>query len=214
MHEIICPHCKKAFKIDEAGYADILKQVRDEAFEKQLEQRLEIAKREEQAAIALAVAKVTQDLERGAVEKDKEILNVKSQLQIELHKSTAMKDAEIQALKSQLDAMGVSQEAVRDVEKERDDFKNGIERAALEKELSEKALKERFEMQIKDREAEIIRLRDMKARLSTKMVGESLEQHCETEFNRIRATAFQKAYFEKDNDAKRKQGRFYFSRFR
>ena len=207
MHEIICPHCKKAYKIDEAGYADILKQVRDEAFEKQLEQRLEIAKREEQAAIALAVAKVTQDLERGAVEKDKEILNVKSQLQIELHKSTAMKDAEIQALKSQLDAMGVSHqlaltEAVRDVEKERDDFKNGIERAALEKELSEKALKERFEMQIKDREAEIIRLRDMKARLSTKMVGESLEQHCETEFNRIRATAFQKAYFEKDNDAR------------
>lgn len=207
MHEIICPNCQKAFKIDEAGYADILRQVRDAAFEKQLHERLESAERDKEAAVAIAVAKATIDQQQGVAEKDKEILALKSQLEIELQRSTAMKDAEIQALKAQLDAIGMSHqlalsEAVRDVEKERDDLKNGIERASLEKELSERALKAGYEIQIKDREAEIERLRDMKARLSTKMVGETLEQHCETEFNRIRATAFPKAYFEKDNDAR------------
>jgi hypothetical protein len=88
------------------------------------------------------------------------------------------------------------------VQQERDELKSNFERAELEKALAEKSLKERYEIQIKDREGEIERLRDMKARLSTKMVGETLEQHCETEFNRIRATAFPRAYFEKDNDAK------------
>jgi hypothetical protein len=87
------------------------------------------------------------------------------------------------------------------VEQERDEFKNGLEQAQLKKALEEKALEERYQVQLKDREEQIERLKDMKAKLSTKMVGESLEQHCETEFNRIRATAFQNAYFEKDNDA-------------
>jgi hypothetical protein len=88
------------------------------------------------------------------------------------------------------------------VEKERDELKSGLERAELEKQLAEKSLKDKYETQIKDRDDAIERLRDMKARLSTKMVGETLEQHCETEFNRIRATAFPRAYFEKDNDAR------------
>ena len=92
-------------------------------------------------------------------------------------------------------------EAVKQVEQERDQFKNGLEQAQLKKALEEKALEERYQIQLKDREEQIERLKDMKAKLSTKMVGESLEQHCETEFNRIRATAFQNAYFEKDNDA-------------
>ena len=92
-------------------------------------------------------------------------------------------------------------EAVKQVEQEREEFKNGLEQAKLKKALEEKALEERYQVQLKDREEQIERLKDMKAKLSTKMVGESLEQHCETEFNRIRATAFQKAYFEKDNDA-------------
>ena len=93
-------------------------------------------------------------------------------------------------------------EAVSAVEKERDELKSGLERAELEKQLAEKSLKDKYETQIKDRDDTIERLRDMKARLSTKMVGETLEQHCETEFNRIRATAFPRAYFEKDNDAR------------
>jgi hypothetical protein len=93
-------------------------------------------------------------------------------------------------------------EAVSTVEKERDEFKSGLERAELEKQLVEKSLKDKYETQIKDREEQIERLRDLKAKLSTKMVGETLEQHCEIEFNRIRATAFPRAYFEKDNDSR------------
>jgi hypothetical protein len=114
---------------------------------------------------------------------------------------------EIQELKAKLDAIELSAETrhhrgVSSVEKERDELKSSLERAALEKQLAEKSLKDKYETQIKDRDDAIERLRDMKARLSTKMVGETLEQHCETEFNRIRATAFPRAYFEKDNDAR------------
>ena len=93
-------------------------------------------------------------------------------------------------------------EAVNDAEKGQNQLKSDLARITLEKQLSEKSLKERYELQIQDRQKEIDRLHEMKARLSTKMVGETLEQHCETEFNRLRATAFPKAYFEKDNDAR------------
>ena len=125
----------------------------------------------------------------------------------ELQKATATKDVEIHSLKTKLEVIEIEQklaitEAVSTVEKERDELKSGLERAELEKQLAEKSLKDKYETQIKDRDDAIERLRDMKARLSTKMVGETLEQHCETEFNRIRAMAFPKAYFEKDNDAR------------
>lgn len=185
MHEIICPHCGKAFKIDETGYADILKQVRDGEFEKLLHERLELAERDKRNAVELAETKIASKLQRTA----------------------AARDAEIQELKAKLGAGDVERklaitEAVRAVEKERDALKAGLKHAELEKQLGEKSLKDRYETQIKDRDDTIERLRDLKARLSTKMVGETLEQHCETEFNRIRATAFPRAYFEKDNDAR------------
>ncbi|KAF0178639.1 MAG: hypothetical protein FD164_2199 [Nitrospirae bacterium] len=185
MHEIICPHCGKAFKIDEAGYADILKQVRDSEFKQQLHERLALAEQDKRNAIELAQTKANSELQKAA----------------------ATKDAEIQGLKAKLDAIEVAKklaitEAVGAVEKERDELKSGLERAMLEKQLAEKSLKDKYETQIKDRDDAIERLLDMKARLSTKMVGETLEQHCNTEFNRIRATAFPKAYFEKDNDAR------------
>ena len=185
MHEIICPHCSKAFKIDEAGYADILKQVRDGEFEQQLHERLEMAEQDKRNAIALAEAK---------------LLNASQQV-------AAAKEAEIQTLKSKLEAGAMAQQlaivqALSSVEKERDELRSGLARAQLEKALAEKSLKDKYETQLKDRDDAIERLRDMKARLSTKMVGETLEQHCETEFNRIRATAFPRAYFEKDNDAR------------
>lgn len=185
MHEIICPHCGKAFKIDEAGYANILKQVRDNDFEQQLHERLELAEQDKRNAVELAQMKIASESQRAV----------------------AAKDAEIQGLNSKLDAIAIAQklaitEAVSAAEKERDELKSGLERAELEKQLAEKSLKDKYETQIKDRDDTIERLRDMKARLSTKMVGETLEQHCETEFNRIRATAFQRAYFEKDNDAR------------
>ncbi|MGK0716471.1 DUF2130 domain-containing protein [Leucobacter sp. W1153] len=185
MHEIKCPHCQKAFKIDEAGYADIAKQVRDTEFERLMRERLEFAEQEKRTAVELAEAKLAQSL----------------------HASAAAKEAEIQALQAQLDAYGIEKkleltESLAAVEKQRDALRNDLERATLEKELAEKSLKERYEIQLKDRNDEIERLRDMKARLSTKMVGETLEQHCETEFNRVRAMAFPTAYFEKDNDAR------------
>jgi|TARA_B110000971_G_scaffold211873_1_gene240662 hypothetical protein len=185
MNEINCPHCDKAFKIDEAGYADILKQVRDSEFDQQLHDRLALAEKEKAGAVELAVSKVAAEMQSAA----------------------ATKDSQIQELKAKLDAGEVTQQlavtvAVGKVEKERDELKNTLERAELEKELATKSLEDKYLTQIKDRDDAIERLRDMKARLSTKMVGETLELHCETEFNRIRATAFPKAYFEKDNDAK------------
>ncbi len=254
MNEIICPECGKAFKIDEAGYADILKEVRDGEFEKQLHERLELAEREKQNAVELATQKMGGEMQKVAAGKDAEIQELKSKLDAgdvakklavnealaavekerdslanelkqaaldkaaaielanvkltkELQETAAAKDAEIQELKSKLGAGEVAQklaitQALSSVEKERDEFKNGLDRAKLEKELEEKSLRDKYETQIKDRDDAIERLRDMKAKLSTKMVGESLEQHCETEFNRIRATAFPNAYFEKDNDAR------------
>ncbi len=178
MNEITCPHCTKDFKIDEAGYADILKQVRDRDFEQQLNERLELAERDKNYAVQLATTQVTAD-----------------------------KDALIQELKAKIDASEIHQklalsEAVRAVESERDQLKTSLDHLALTKQLSEKSIQERYEVQIKDRDDMIERLRDLKSRLSTKMLGETLEQHCETEFNRIRATAFPRAYFEKDNDAR------------
>jgi len=184
MNEIICPHCDKAFKIDEAGYADILKQVRDGDFEKQLHERLALAEKDKLGAVELAKAQLTNQLQHNA----------------------AAKDAEIQALQAKLAAAGQDKQlavaqALNTAEKQRDEFKNRYDQSQLEKRLAEQSLKEKYELQIKEREEMIERLKDFKAKLSTKMVGESLEQHCENEFNRIRATAFPRAYFEKDNNA-------------
>lgn len=213
MHEIICPHCSKAFKIDEAGYADILKQVHDKEFDKQLHDRLAAAEKEKKIAVELAESRAMGEVHKTVAAKDAEIQALKSQIEAgELAKKHAVIEAlnavekERDALKAELAAKEMAQkiavtDAVNSIEKERDQLKNGLERAELEKQLAEKSLKDKYETQIKDRNEEIERLRDMKARLSTKMVGETLEQHCETEFNRIRATAFPYAYFEKDNDA-------------
>ncbi|MBN8868807.1 MAG: DUF2130 domain-containing protein [Solirubrobacterales bacterium] len=184
MHEIKCPHCGKAFKIDEAGYADILKQVRDEAFEKAIHERLELAEQEKKTAIELAQAKATGELKDEAARKDAEI----GRLRAELEKSDV---AGKLALK----------EALGEVEKERDDLKRTLDSKDTEQKLLEKSLTEKYEIQIRDRDDTIERLKDMKAKLSTKMVGESLEQHCEIEFNKIRAAAFPNADFGKDNDA-------------
>ena len=323
MNEIICPHCSKAFKIDEAGYADILKQVRDSDFEHQLHERLELAEKEKQSAIELATTKVASELQQTAAAKDSEIQELKAKIDAsevarqlavtqalsvvekerdalanqlaqakqevasvtslgevklmnELQKAAAAKDSEIQELKAKIDGSEVSRQlavtqalsvvekerdalvnqldqakqevasvarlaeaklmnelqrteatknteiqslkasldaigtekklainqAVSQVEKERDALKASLVSAALEKNLAEQSLKDKYETQIKDRDDAIERLKDLKAKLSTKMIGETLEQHCETEFNRIRSTAFSKAYFEKDNDAR------------
>jgi hypothetical protein len=254
MKDIICPHCHKAFKVDEAGYADILKQVRNSEFEEQLHQRLELAEKEKLNALELAQEKAASELQKAAAAKDAEIQGLKAQLEKgeesrklavaeamaavekerdklaaelaqakqetqnatqmaelkrskDLQEAAANKEAEIQALKNKLESNELNQKlAIRDalesVQKERDNLQNNLQQLELQKQLAEQSLKDRYETQIKDRDDAIERLRDMKAKLSTKMVGETLEQHCETEFNRLRPTAFSTAYFEKDNDAK------------
>lgn len=183
-NDIKCPHCGKTFTIDEAGYADILKQVRDEEFAHALQERIDTFEQAKLTEIALAEAKVTESLRAEATKQD----------------------AEIARLKADLDARDLAQklaikEALTAVEKERDEAKNSLENEKLKSQVSEKALEEKYKTQIKDRDDAIERLKDLKAKLSTKMVGETLEQHCEIEFGKIRATAFPNAIFEKDNDA-------------
>jgi hypothetical protein len=183
--EILCPNCGKAFKIDETGYAEILKQVRDHEFEHDIKERLRLADKEKKVEIELAEAQLTNKLALEA----------------------AQKDAKFAELKQKLEAAGINQklavtEAVHSIEKERDQIQNQLKQVEFEKQLEKQSLKDRYEVQIKDRDEAIERLKDMKARLSTKMVGETLEQHCEIEFEKIRATAFPYAYFEKDNDAR------------
>lgn len=214
MNEIICPHCGKAFTIDEAGYADILKQVRDHAFDEALQERLRLAEEEKRTAIELAEAKVTSKLEKEATKKEAEIAQLKAELKAaEVAKQLALKDAlgtvekERDRLASELDQMKLAQklaikEAVTAIEKERDELKSSAKLLEQDKKLALNALKEKYEVQISDREKEIERIRDMKSKLSTKMLGETLEQHCEIEFEKMRATAFSKCYFEKDNDAR------------
>jgi hypothetical protein len=214
MNEIKCPHCGKAFTIDEAGYADILKQVHDAEFEKQIHARLELAENEKRTAIELAEAKLRAQLEREASVKDAEIQRLTSasqlaqqQLQQEIQSTAAAKEQEIRDLKAKLENRDTVQQlaitqAVEKAERERNEMKASLERLELQRQLEEKGLKERYEAQIKDRDEQIERMRDMKAKLSTKMLGETLEQHCEISFNSIRAAAFPNAYFEKDNDAR------------
>jgi len=254
MKDIICPHCHKAFKVDEAGYADILKQVRDSEFDEQLHKRLELAEREKLNAVELAKEKAASEMQKAAAVKEAEIQELKALLDKgeqsrklavaeamaavekerdklaaelaqakqetqaasqmaelkrskDLQEAVANKEAEIQSLKNKLESNELNQklaikEALEVVQKERDILQNNLQQVELQKKLDEQSLRERYQTQIKDRDDAIERLRDMKAKLSTKMVGETLEQHCETEFNRLRATAFSKAYFEKDNDAK------------
>lgn len=254
MHEINCPHCHKAFKIDEAGYADILRQVRNSEFEHEIHERLALAEKDKLSAIKLAEQSVKSELEKAAAQQAQEIAELKAKLDAgetakqlavaealsavererdqlvnqlneakkakevaeqlaqaeklrEVQAAASAKDLEIQQLKSQISAAQTAQElavskALVSVEQDRDRLKFSLEQAELQTQVKTQELKERYEAQLKDRDDAIERLKDLKAKLSTKMVGETLEQHCEVEFNRIRATGFPNAYFEKDNDAR------------
>ncbi len=272
MNEIICPNCQKAFKVDEAGFADILKQVRDSKFEEELQNRLNLAEKDKESAIKLAEANLKNSLQNELANKDKEIIQLKAnnekqlsellsekenlitgmQLKLEnsesekklsvseaiqkLEKDKEERDIEIIQLKA-TNKLNVSQqlaekesllaemksigekteiekrllvtEAVQKIEKERDDLASTIKLKETEKQLLEKSLIEKYNAElkskddiIKHKDDEIALRKDMKLKLSTKMLGETLEQHCEIEFNKLRATAFQKSYFEKDNDAR------------
>lgn len=213
MNEIICPNCKKAFKVDEAGFADILKQVRDHQFEEELQNRLNLADKEKESAVKLAEANVRNSLQEKLAKKDKELVELKAQSELALTEKLNRKETEITQLKAKIDNAEVEKklavtEATQKMEKERNDLANAIKMKDTEKQLLEKSLSEKFlaELKTKDdiiklKDEEIALRKDMKLKLSTKMLGETLEQHCETEFNKLRATAFQNAYFEKDNDS-------------
>jgi hypothetical protein len=192
MKEIICPNCKKAFKVDEAGFADILKQVRDHQFEEEIQARLNLAEKEKETAILLAEAKIKNALQEKLTQKEQELAELKSKNEkAELEKQISVADA------------------VKKIEKERDELANSLKSKELEKRVLESSLIEKFNADLKSKD-EIIKLKDeeialrkdMKLKLSTKMIGETLEQHCENEFNKLRAIAFPKSYFEKDNDSK------------
>ena len=201
MNDIICPNCKKAFKVDEAGFADILKQVRDQQFETEIKQRLEVAEKDKNNAVQIAEAKLKNELQLEFSKKEQEIQSLKSSTDLELAKiKSQMAIAEAEKKTAVLEATSL-------IKKERDKLVYELSNKETEKLLLEKSINEAFaekmklkEEALKMKDDEIERLRDFKQKLSTKMVGETLEQHCEIEFNRIRATAFQAAYFEKDND--------------
>ena len=182
MNEIVCPHCQKAFKVDESGYAEILKQVHDKDFEKQLKERIKALEEANRLATENAVLKAKSD-----IEKERDLL--KAQLHAEIANAETAKQLAVA-------------NALAEINREKDKLQNDLVRLESDKKTDEENLSKQYQLQIKDRDDAIERLRDMKLKLSTKMVGETLEQHCETEFNRLRATAFTKAYFEKDNDAK------------
>ena len=185
MNEIICPHCDKAFKVDEAGYANILKQVHDREFESQLNERLTQIEKDQVSALKLAEKDAESALQALKSAKEIEVERLLSQIR--------EKESSVQATVDQ---------AVREIERERDTLQNDLKNAHLEKQNSENVLKDKYKTQIRDRDDAIERLKDMKAKLSTKMVGETLEQHCEIEFNKLRSSAFQTAFFDKDNDAR------------
>lgn len=302
-NEITCPNCKTAFKVDEAGFADILKQVRDHQFEDELNQRLALAEKEKldalklaeanlknklqeelskkdkelaelkaikdnelaeqlasketllsdlkskidkaesdkllaiseatkvaekqrddlvndlklkeaekQAAIQLAESNIKKQLQEQLVDKERELSQLKAQNEIELTKKLSIKESEILEMKASIDRSESEKqlairEAVDQIEKERNELKHHLETKELEKQNLANTLKQQHSTELQNKDAiikykdeEITRVKDMKHKLSTKMLGETLEQHCEIEFNKLRATAFRKAYFEKDND--------------
>ena len=214
MQEIKCPKCGEIFQIDDSGYAAILKQVHDSEFDKEIRQREQSFRSETENAVALAVAK-------SEAEKEKELAALRSSLALEKERTAreieeaksrsalkiAEKDREIARLNGQIEldrsnAENAVERAVQEKEKELLKLQSDLELERNKRELNEKSLQETYEAEIRRKDEEIAYYRDFKARQSTKMIGESLEQHCEIEFNRLRATAFQNAYFEKDNDAR------------
>lgn len=208
-----CPNCKEVFKVDDAVYTNIVQQVRDQQFQEEINNRLETAKNEKQSALQLKEAELKNMFQDLLNKKDQEIRDLKFISKEQLMEEVSKKESTIKDLESKLQQAETQkkldlQTAVNQIEKEKNQLENDLKSKDTEKELLEKTLKEKFndklahkEEALKLKDEEIERLKDYKQKLSTKMLGETLEQHCETEFNKLRATAFQNAYFEKDNDA-------------
>lgn len=228
-HTLTCPHCHKVFSVDESEYANLLNQVSKDEITKEVHDKLAAAEREKQNEIRLAEAKITSSLqqklsskdaeinnltaklEKLNLEKDKELAEEKSRLEASMTKTQVEQANIIAELKAQLSSSKTERElavtkAVAVVEKERDDLANKLENKATEQKLLETSLKEKYDAELRSKDEMIAYYKDMKTKLSTKMVGETLEQHCEIEFNKLRATGFQNAYFEKDNAVSKTTG--------
>lgn len=184
MHEIKCPNCGTVFQIDEMDYQNVVKQIRDQEFEKEISEREKQYKIEKESAVELAKSKIEKEYQERVTEQKLEIVELKNKLVLQDKESTltiqealSKKESEISTLSNQLELL-------------KNDFL-----------LKEKNMKETYEEKLKDREEQISYYRDFKARQSTKMIGESLEVHCSNEFNKLRPL-FSNAYFEKDNDAR------------
>ena len=206
MKDIICPHCQKTFRVDEAGFADILKQVRDDQFEKELHDRLVIAENEKTNAVRLAEANLKNSMQEDIARKDSLIAELKAKSERDLADQLAKKESQIAEMKATIESWELEKklavtEALNAVEKERDEYKNKLQSKEQEMALREVSIKEKYDIELKSKDEMIERYKDMKLKLSTKMIGETLELHCENEFNKLRSTAFQNAYFEKDNDS-------------
>lgn len=212
MNDVTCPKCKQAFKIDQAGYADILKQVRDQQFDEELKNRLNLAEKEKENAVKLAEANLRNSLLDDLTKKDRELAELRAHSEKFLADKLSQKELELAEMRAKIQNAEMEKqlslsEATKLLEKERDQLVNKVQTVELEKQNIENSLKQQYatELQTRDsiikyKDEEIARVKEMKARLSTKMVGETLEQHCEIEFNKLRATAFPNAYFEKDNN--------------
>ena len=217
MNEIKCPECGSTISIDEDNYSNIIKQVRDQEFEVEMNKRLELLEKDKQKCVDLAIQNIRLQMQEAAFVNEKKMQGLQSQLiaaqaekNMTVNKIKHTFEKERDSLefllektreKNEFDKKLAVSEAITELKEGYEKIKNNLDKVELQNELSEKSLKMRYEVQLKERDDLIERLRDMKIKLSTKMVGESLEQHCENEFNRLRATAFPNAYFDKDNDA-------------
>ncbi len=228
MQEIKCPKCGEVFQVDESGYEAIVKQVRDKEFIKEIMQREELFNKEKANAVTLAQMNMKEAFSKELAEKNREIEKLLAKLdaentqkQLEVREAVSVKDKEISektneitVLKSKLDNMESEKalainNAIAEKNKEISEKKeeilrlnNRIETNEQAFQLKEKDLKEKYNNMLEYKDEQIAQYKDFKAKLSTKMIGESLEKHCETEFNKLRPSAFRNAYFEKDNDAK------------
>ena len=214
MQEIRCPKCGEVFQVDESGYAAIVKQVRDREFAHELHAREESFQTEKQSAVALAVAEAEtkknrelEELRRRLAMADADRTAALEKQQREAEQRLNEREQEITRLRGQLELDRANadiavEKATQEKEKTILQLKSDLALEENRHALREKTLNESHEAELRRRDEEIAYYKDFKARQSTKMVGESLEQHCEIEFNRIRATAFPGAYFEKDNDAR------------
>lgn len=185
MEEIKCPKCGEVFQIDETSYAAIVKQVRDSEFDREIRQRETAFAADKQSALELANARATSQKEKELAESRAEIARLRGELETTRAKAELAVQSAVKEKDSRIIQLG-----------------NQLDLVKKEQELETRSLKEQHEAELRLKDEEIAHYKDFKARQSTKMVGESLEQHCENEFNKLRATAFPNAYFEKDNDAR------------